>query len=230
MIFVNLALVPIDGLIFADSILNEMLKKLNLHTARFFVNLSKRRLFPVLLPSLAAAILLLLGGCKNEVEDVNDLVSKFDTQVETAKDVEILYSDSAQVRVRITGPTMLQYLDRREPRQEFPDGVEVEFFGPEGSITSQLDARYGLRLENKNEVIVRDSVVWRSVEGEKIETEELIWDERRRKIYTNKFVVITRPDEIIYGHGFEADQDFSYSRINAIEGRLKVEDLEKELE
>lgn len=178
----------------------------------------------------AASLALLAGACKNEIEDVNTLVSKFDTQVETAREVEILYSDSAQVRVRITGPTMLQYLDRREPKQEFPDGVSVSFFGPEGAVTSQLDARYGVRLENKNEVIVRDSVVWQSVEGEKIETEELIWDERSRKIFTNKFVVITRPDEIIYGHGFEADQDFTYSRINAIEGRLKVNELEKELE
>ncbi|MCO6476953.1 MAG: LPS export ABC transporter periplasmic protein LptC [Phaeodactylibacter sp.] len=192
--------------------------------------MSEHRLRSVGFTALAATVALFWAGCKNDVEDVNALVSRFDTQVETAKDVEILYSDSAQVRVRITGPTMLYHLDRREPRQEFPDGVSVDFFGPEGAITSQLDARYGLRLENKNEVIVRDSVVWQSVEGEKIETEELIWDERRKKIYTNKFVVITRPDEIIYGHGFEADQDFSYSRINAIEGRLKVEDLEKELE
>ena len=194
-----------------------MRTEINLHSLLLFLNLL-----------MAGAALL--TGCKNSVEDVNALVSKFDTQVETAKDVEILYSDSAQVRVRITGPTMLYHLDRREPRQEFPDGVAVDFFGPEGAITSQLDARYGLRLENKSEVIVRDSVVWKSVEGEKIETEELIWDERKRKIYTNKFVVITRPDEIIYGHGFEADQDFSYSRINAIEGRLKVDDLEKETE
>ena len=194
------------------------------------MNLSRLRLCRAPLALLIAGAALLLGSCKNTVEDVNDLVSKFDTQVETAKGVEILYSDSAQVRVRITGPTMLYHLDRREPRQEFPDGVSVDFFFFVGAITSQLDARYGLRLENKNEVIVRDSVVWQSVEGEKIESEELIWDERQRKIYTNKFVVITRPDEIIYGHGFEADQDFTYSRINAIEGRLKVDDLEKDLE
>lgn len=207
-----------------------MQSEINLHKLRFLKNLLQYRLPQVLFLALAASLALLPAGCRNDVEEVNALVSRFDTQVETAKDVEILYSDSAQVRVRITGPTMLYHLDRREPRQEFPDGVSVDFFGPEGAITSQLDARYGLRLENKNEVVVRDSVVWQSVEGEKIETEELIWDERRRKIYTNKFVVITRPDEIIYGHGFEADQDFTYSRINAIEGRLKVEDLEKELE
>jgi len=202
----------------------------NLQTGFFFMKLSGRPRRQAAKLLAAASLALLAGACKNEIEDVNTLVSKFDTQVETAREVEILYSDSAQVRVRITGPTMLQYLDRREPKQEFPDGVNVSFFGPEGAVTSQLDARYGVRLENKSEVIVRDSVVWQSVEGEKIETEELIWDERSRKIFTNKFVVITRPDEIIYGHGFEADQDFTYSRINAIEGRLKVNELEKELE
>lgn len=179
--------------------------------------------------ALSLAVVM-LPACKNEIEDIEALVVKFDTQVETAKNVEILYSDSAQVRVRITGPTMLYYLDRREAKQEFPDGVYVEFFGPAGEITSELAANYGLRMESLNQVIVRDSVVWQSMEGEKLETEELIWDERSRKVFTKKFVVVTRPDEIIYGHGFEADQDFSYSRINAIEGRLKVSQLDQELE
>jgi LPS export ABC transporter protein LptC len=163
-------------------------------------------------------------ACQNDMAEIEALAAKFNTEVEEAKEVEILYSDSAKVRVRITGPRMLYYLSNSEPQQEFPDGVFVEFFDASGTVTSQLSARYGLRLEQKDEVVVRDSVVWESIEGEKLETEELIWQERKKKIYTNKFVVVTRPDEIIYGHGFEADQDFSYSRINAIEGRLKVDE------
>jgi len=167
------------------------------------------------------ALLLLLMACKNDLAEIEALAESYSTQVETAKEVEILYSDSAMVRVRITGPTMLYHLDRSSPHQEFTDGVNVDFFDAEGNITSQLTAQYGVRYENRGEVIVRDSVVWNSTEGEKLETEELIWNENRSKIYTKKFVVITRPDEIVYGHGFEADQDFSYSRINAIEGRIK---------
>lgn len=175
-----------------------------------------------------AALVLLLSSCENDLEDIAALSEQLSTEVETVKEVEILYSDSAQVRVRITGPTMLYYLDRAEPQQEFTEGVVVDFFGPEGEVTSQLTAQYALRMDNRKEVVVRDSVVWKSVEGDILETEELFWDERRQKIYSNKFVVITRPDEIIYGHGFEADQDFSYSRINAIEGRIKVDNTEKQ--
>ena len=173
-----------------------------------------------------AALVLLLSSCENDLEEIAALSEQLSTEVETVKEVEILYSDSAQVRVRITGPTMLYYLDQAEPQQEFTEGVVVDFFGPDGEVTSQLTAQYALRMDNRKEVVVRDSVVWKSVEGEILETEELFWDERRQKIYSNKFVVITRPDEIIYGHGFEADQDFSYSRINAIEGRIKVDNKE----
>ncbi len=172
--------------------------------------------------------LISLAACKNELAEIEALTDNYSTNVETAKEVEILYSDSAQVRVRITGPTMLYHLDRTQPHQEFPDGVNVDFYDAEGLVTGELTARYGVRYENRGEVVVRDSVVWKSTEGEKLETEELIWDEHTGKVYTKKFVVVTRPDEIIYGHGFEADQNFTYSRINAIEGRIKVEEPAEE--
>ena len=64
---------------------------------------------------------------------------------------------------------------------------------------------------------------------EQLETEELIWDEKKEKVYSNKFVKITKPDEKIYGYGVEANQDFTRWKINAIEGELKVDGLTDEL-
>lgn len=169
----------------------------------------------------------LITACENDPSEVADLLANLEPEIERAQEVEILYSDSALVKVRIQGETMLTYLDRNDPRQEFPDGVRVEFFGPDGSIASILTAKYGVRIDKKNQILVRDSVVWQSVEQEKLETEELIWDERMEKVYTQKFVVITRPDEIITGHGFESDQNFDNARINAVDGRIKISDPSK---
>jgi len=166
-------------------------------------------------------------GCENDPAEVATLMANLKPEVEQAEEVEILYSDSALIKVRIEAPTMLTYLDRNDPRQEFPDGVKVEFFDPAGTITSILTAKYGIRLDKKNQIIVRDSVVWQSVEREKLETEELIWDERDEKVFTQKFVVITRPEEIITGHGFELDQNFENDRVNAVDGRLKISDPSK---
>lgn len=174
---------------------------------------------------IIGSCLLIVGllACENDPSELAAFSRQLTIDQELVEEVEIVYSDSAQIKVTIYGPTMINYLERADLRQEFPDGVLVHFFGPLGDTSSTLEALYGLRRERQGEVIVRDSVVWESASGEKLETNELIWDERRREIYTKKFVVLTRPEEIIYGHGFTADQDFSNARINSVEGRIAVD-------
>ena len=173
-------------------------------------------------------ILMSLTACENDIEEVNRFFDHSEVQQELMKDVEMLYSDSAVVGIKITAPTLIRFLDKKNPKQEFPDGMSVDFFSPNGRVSSKLTSKFGLRYDNKNQIIVRDSVVWESARNEILETEELIWDEEEEKLYTNKYVTIIRPDEIIFGYGFESNQDFTYSKINAIEGIIKVNDLTKE--
>ncbi len=177
---------------------------------------------PTLLGFWAIFNLLLSWSCTHNVQDLKELTQKYRPDLETALEVEILYSDSAQVRVQITGPRMLQYLDPENPRQEFPDGVRVEFFGDSMNVSGVLTAKYGIRYEREDKVEVRDSVVWEGEGNQKLETEKLVWLSREKKIRTDRFVVITRPNYKIYGHGFEAEQDFSNARILAPEGRINL--------
>lgn len=169
----------------------------------------------------------ILSSCKNDLAEIQRFVQEEETTFETISDFKTLYSDSAIVRVRIEGPKMLRYLDENDPQQEFPEGMKVEFFSPNKKVTSRLTSKYGLRLEKDRQVIVRDSVVWESLNKERLETSELIWDEKTEKVFTNKFVVIRRPGEIIYGYGFESNQDFTYSKIRSIVGQLEVENFKK---
>ncbi|MEM6699104.1 MAG: LPS export ABC transporter periplasmic protein LptC [Bacteroidota bacterium] len=169
---------------------------------------------------------LCITACKEKVSIIEDIVfTEEDISIERMEEVEMLYSDSAKVQVRITAPTMLRYTERNT-KQEFPDGLLVEFFDGGQNVSGYLSAKYGMRYEGEYRVVVRDSVVWESHQGEKLDTEELTWDERNERIYTNKFVTLTRPEEIIFGYGFEADQDFKRSRIKAIDGIIKVDDVE----
>lgn len=162
------------------------------------------------------------AACENDINEVNKLFSKDETQVETATGVEMLYSDSAVLKLRILTPKLLRHLDKRDPMQEFPEGLQIEFYDNHGEeATSRLTANYAQKFENDNKFIVRDSVVWNGGNGERLETEELIWEEENDKVHTNKFVIVRRPDEIIYGHGFESNQKFTQWRIRAIEGRIK---------
>lgn len=174
--------------------------------------------------------ILFLASCENDLSEVNRLFSKNETQVETALEVELLYSDSAILDLRILSPKMLRHIDAQNPRQEFPEGLEIEFFDDAGkTVTARMTARYAERFEDDNKFTVRDSVVWRSQKGEQLETEELIWEEQDDRVHTNKFVVVRRSDEIIYGHGFDSNKDFTRWKIRAIEGRIKSNGLTGDL-
>ncbi|MEZ4985834.1 MAG: LPS export ABC transporter periplasmic protein LptC [Saprospiraceae bacterium] len=167
---------------------------------------------------------ILATSCENDLAAVDALQDKLDTKVERVEEVEILYSDEAHVKVRITGPVMLNNLDRVEPFQEFIEGALVEFFDQvDTTVTSTLVADYAIRYQRRGEVVARDSVVWQSIEGQKLETEELIWSEKEARVYTRKFAKITTPTEIIYGHGFTANQDFTNARIQQVEGIITID-------
>jgi LPS export ABC transporter protein LptC len=105
--------------------------------------------------------------------------------------------------------------------------MKVEFFTPNKRVTSRLTAKYGMRLEKDKQIIMRDSVVWESLNKEILETTELIWDEKEERVFTNKFVVIRRPGEIITGYGFESNQDFTYSKIKSVTGQFASDKLNK---
>lgn len=167
---------------------------------------------------------LLFSSCENDMSEIHRLFSEEDTKKEVGTDVEILYSDSAVVKIKVKAPTLERYTNRTDPHEEFPDGLRIDFFDERGNATSKLTAKSGTRFEKLGQMIVRDSVVWESNNNERLETEELTWDDKLQKVHTNKYVIIRRPGEIIHGYGFESNQDFSNSKIRAIQGRIKMDE------
>ncbi len=169
--------------------------------------------------------LILLVACDDLKNENKQLFTPEDTQVVIARDVEILYSDSAILRVRVQGPVLYNFDDRENSRQEFPAGAKIEFLDPDLSVKSTLTAKTAVRYPEKGQIVARDSVELNTIKQEKLETEELIWDEKTAKVFTDKFVKVTKPGEIIYGYGLEAEQDFSYWLIKVPKGRIKVDQL-----
>jgi LPS export ABC transporter protein LptC len=183
------------------------------------------------LPQLPYHIVLLaalgLAACETtpQREEVNYTID--DTMVEIGREVEILYSDSAVVRVRVRAPLLHSYVERTAPRQEFPKGIKVDFLNANQTIQSTLTAKTAVRNQEKGEVVARDSVIMTTIKQEKLETEELTWNEKTAKIRTEKFVKVSKPGEIIYGYGLEANQDFTYWRILVPKGKIKAEQIDE---
>ena len=177
-----------------------------------------------------AGFLIILGlfSCENDMTEVAQYFPKEATQLEEARDVEIYYSDSAIVRVIVKGPLLYNYISGNSPRSEFVEGLSADFYDVNHIRQSRLTAKFGVRYLNENSILVQDSVVVVTIRNEKLETEELIWDEKTGTVETDKFVKITTPDEVIHGYGLKAKDDFSYWKIKAVTGRMHAADMAKD--
>ena len=187
-----------------------------------------------MLRSFAKFIALLIFGvvfvaCENDMAEVNRALSKDQVSIERAEDIILLYSDSAQLKVQVSGPVLLRHVNKKEPREEFPEGIRVEFYNGFGNADSWMTAKYAVRYKNTKTIVAQDSVVLFTAKKDTIRTSELIWDEAQGIVSTDKFVRITNPERTINGYGFRTNQDFTVYEINAIEGELEVESLENEL-
>ena len=162
-----------------------------------------------------------LSACENDIEKITLVTGKKKDPVETSEGLTILYSDSARVKVKITAPKLVRY-DTEKPYTELPAGVHVEFYDQAMLITSTLDAKYALRKDTESVMEAKNDVVVVNTKGEKLNTEHLIWNEKTAKISSDKFVKITTADKIIYGNGFEANQDFTSYKIFNIKGTITI--------
>ena len=89
-------------------------------------------------------------------------------------------------------------------------------------MESELKANYAIHYENERRWEARKDVVVVNSKGERLNTEKLIWDERKEKLSSDQHVKISTAEEIIYGNGFEANQDFSSYKIFNVTGRITV--------
>ncbi len=177
-------------------------------------------------PYIVVGFIFLFSSCIKKEFDLDSLRAAKDYSLEEARDVEVFYSDSAILRVRIEGPLLRRYVYRFRVEEEFPEGVFVTFYGPDGRPTAWLSSKYAIRKSQEHQTIVRDSVVLYNTVGEKIEGPELIWDENAETISTDKFVKITRPPaDTIKSYGFISNQNFTKYTLYAVEGEMLFNDI-----
>ncbi|ANE51988.1 LPS export ABC transporter periplasmic protein LptC [Flavisolibacter tropicus] len=164
---------------------------------------------------------LFILGCENDEKAINALTDKA-VMVEKAKDIDVLFSQSGQLRARMKSPLMLRYQEDTL-RTEFPNSLHVDFYDSTRHVESWLDARFGIYYESLNRVLLRDSVKVVNVKGDTLTTPELWWDQNARSFYTDSTVRITTKDKRINGgKGLVADQDLSAYTIRQPTGTVLV--------
>ena len=169
---------------------------------------------------------LLLSSCENDIEKIHSITSQIEHPELSAENAIILYSDSGKVEMKLTANRIAQFSKAERPYIEFPDGIYVEFYDDSLNIESQMRSNYAIYyMDDKRWEARGDVEAINKIKGEKLNTEELFWDENKRTIYSNSFSRIETADGTFYGeNGFESNQRFSKWRLKGSRGTVNLKE------
>ncbi len=166
-------------------------------------------------------------SCTNDLKDVQALPKNKLSASQTGDSVTLIYTDSTKIKIILKANRMLLFNKNvKEPFTVLPKGFYVTIFDEDEKVSSTLKGNYGVRFDVSKRMEAKYAVEVINKNGEKLETEKLIWDEANKKIYTDAYVKITTPNQIINGKGLESNQDFTKYEIKNITGILNIKNNE----
>lgn len=167
----------------------------------------------------------MLFSCQTSPVKMEALSKELNEPVVSTKQIEWLYTKNGKASFKLISPQMLRF-DGEEPYLEFPKGIELESFEDAGEKDSYLRADYAIQHLDDKLIEAKGNVLLQNIEGDKLETEYLIWDEVKELIYTEEFVKITKEEQVIMGEGFESDIYFSEYTLKKSRGIINLEHAE----
>ena len=127
----------------------------------------------------------------------------------------MLHTENGKLKVKIVATTIERF-NNQQPQLVFSNHLVVYFYNDSALVQSTLKAEYAEINDGKKLMTAKENVILTNITGKKLESEELIWDEKNNKIYTDKKVKITTGNEAIEGEGFVSTPDFTEYSISKI--------------
>lgn len=170
-----------------------------------------------------ATLLFSCSGKKKPAEvDLEKLITQ---QSDT---LTMIYTKNGQKDYRFSTPLMERYELAREPYMEFRYGIDIITFDSLGNEASNLIADYAIYYENRELWEARGNVEGTGEDGRKLYTQQLFWDEKTDKVYSNVDCKVVDGLDVFVGEGFESDSEFKDWVFRESEGRMWVDVSESE--
>jgi len=188
---------------------------------------------------LLAALLmcmLLAGACENDLKKINAISAKlFTSDIDSTTNVNVIYSDSAKVKLHMTAPLLLEHKDAKHPEKEYqrmPHGVKIVFYDTTRKESGNIVADSAIQYFTLNDqhimeksIAFHGDVVAVNAEGKTYRSEELIWNLTKKIIYSTKRVEITGlGGDVAEGINFTSDDKLMHTHLEHSTGLFHVAD------
>jgi LPS export ABC transporter protein LptC len=169
------------------------------------------------------AVAFILSSCETKVETIKKSEILLLPSM-TNRDISTVYTDSGRVQLIMRTPLIETYTNEESPYSEFREGIYVVFFEGKKDSIGYATAKYAKYIDKKKLWELRDSVVVLNGSNDRLETEQLFWDQEKDLIYTDRFVKIINEDQTLMGTGFESDIKLSKRKIKSPSGPIYLKE------
>lgn len=160
------------------------------------------------------------GG--DEAPTVTMVIDPENTPTMLTHDVSTLISDSGITRYHIEAPIWYVYSEAEVPRWTFTEGLFLEKYDDELKREATIECDSATYFERQRIWRLDGNVKIMNVAQERFLTQQLFWDQRKQKVYSDSFIHIERQDRIIEGYGFTSDDRLTDYEVKSVSGIFPV--------
>lgn len=143
-----------------------------------------------------------------------------------AENLKTILTDSGNVMYRVEAPLWYVYDEADEPYWDLPKGGVFEKMLDSVTVENRIVCNKAKFLVKDELWELSDQVKAINNKNELFETELLYWDQKAKRIYTDRFVKITTAKEWMTGYVFEANQDMTKYSFKRTQGSFPIESNE----
>lgn len=146
------------------------------------------------------------------------------TKVDKADSVTLIMSQDGIVKARLLTKEFIQNDVAKPPYLDIKKGLTVYFYNDSGIVESTLTADHARYYQKTNNILVEKNVIVENEKGEKLYTEQLIWNSKIDRFYTQMPIKILGNGQETYGTGLEANRNFTWFRIFKQTGKIPIKE------
>lgn len=170
----------------------------------------------------------MLFSCKGDnLEEVRRMAEYRWVPSGEATNFELRYTDSLVLRAIVRGSRFRDFTNQDFPYQEFPEGVEVLYFGDQGD-TSRVTANYGVIYTRTRLIDLQGNVNVYTSDGKHLKAPQLYFDQENSWIFTERDFEFSSTDYDMTGTGIDFNREFSQLRFRGKKGSAVLKESEEE--
>lgn len=150
-----------------------------------------------------------ISSCAKKLAKVEGL----DIAAKPMQQIDNMYAtqtENGKMKMRMEAPRMEKFQKTDDDSyDDFPSGFKVFGYNDEELLETEIvsdKARHTTTKGNEKWAAFGNVVIRNYINGQRIETDTLYWDQEKKMIYTDCYVKLFSPEGFMQGYGLESDE------------------------